>query len=51
MDTVMPCAFLGLLDVSMGAGVDCGQRLDEEGSPRTGQLIRRFDVKRFEHRP
>ena len=47
MDKVMPCAFLGLLEVPLSAGVGRGQRLGEEGSPPTSQLTGRFDVMGF----
>ena len=50
IDKVMPCAFLGLLEVPSGAGVDGGQRLEEQGGARTSRLVGRYDVKRIEHR-
>ena len=50
VDKLMPCAFLGLLQVPSGAGVDRGQRFEEQCGARTSRLVSRYDVKRIEHR-
>ena len=51
IDKVVPCAFLGLLEVPSCPGVDRFQGLEEQGGPTSAQLVSRYGVNPFKHRP